>query len=77
MINITNLSEDFPLEVTQEVYDSLKLKKNQGWSHCDTDIEWLVKLHYLRTGFKEKKIAKDVFFKKEKELVLKWWKRWC
>lgn len=76
-INLTRLSETHPTWVTQEEYDHFKMMKTKGWSHCDSGIEWLVKLHYLRTGFKDGKIKKQDFFKREQELVLNWWRRWC
>lgn len=77
MINIANLSDDFPIWITVEEYDELKNQKQKGWSDCKTQKEWMVKLHYLRKGFKEGKITSDSFFKREKELVLRWWYKWC
>ncbi len=77
MINVANLSEDFPLKVASEEYDELANKKKNGWSHCDSQKEWMVKLHYLRKGFKEGKISREKFFERESELVLRWWRRWC
>jgi hypothetical protein len=77
MINVANLSSDFPLWVTPEEYESLSQKKNGGWSNCDTQKEWMVKLHYLRKGFKEKRIDAEVFFQREQQLVLYWWAKWC
>ncbi|MBT3225502.1 MAG: hypothetical protein HN580_00795 [Deltaproteobacteria bacterium] len=77
MINVANLSEDFPVWISDEEYDTLKIKKNGGWSNCETQMEWMVKLHYLRKGFKEQKIIREVFFKKEKELIIRWWSKWC
>ena len=77
MINIANLSEDFPIEVSPEEYGDLKNRKQNGWSNCDTQREWMVKLHYLRKGFKEDKIPADQFFARERDLVLNWWRKWC
>lgn len=77
MINLANLSEDFPIWISEEEYDALKNKKQNGWSNCDSQIEWMAKLHYLRKGFKEQKITRNDFFKKEKELIIRWWFRWC
>lgn len=76
-INVTNLSPKFPILVTETEYNQYKTTNNKGWSHCNTYLEWLVKLHYLRQGFKEGKIEKENFFEREKELVLLWWKKWC
>ena len=77
MINVANLSEEFPIWVPEEEYNRLKGKKNNGWSNCDTQMEWMVKLHYLRKGFKEQRIKRDDFFNREKELILRWWVKWC
>lgn len=77
MINIANLSESHPIEVSEEEYETLKNRKSRGWSHCDTQKEWMVKLHYLRKGFKEGKIPANQFFARERDLVLNWWHRWC
>ncbi len=77
MINLLTLSPEFPLEIDEETYENLKVKKHRGWSRCDDQLEWLVKLHYLRKGFKEGRVPSDEFRKKEAELVLHWWRRWC
>ncbi len=77
MINIANMSADHPISVSEEEYETLKNKKNKGWTHCESQKEWMVKLHYLRKGFKEGKIPREQFFVKEKDLVLNWWRRWC
>lgn len=76
MINLANLSSDHPIWVSEEEYEILKIKKKRGWSHCDSQKEWLVKLHYLRKGYKEGRVNKQTFAAKEKELVLNWWLRW-
>lgn len=77
MINVANLSEDFPIWISEEEYDTLKVKTNGGWSNCETQMEWMVKLHYLRSGFKAQKIPREDFFKREKELIIRWWAKWC
>ncbi|MFH2131292.1 MAG: hypothetical protein ABIK68_13035 [bacterium] len=74
---MANLSQDFPIWISPEEYDTLKNKKHGGWSNCETQMEWMVKLHYLRKGFKEQKITRDDFFQREKELILRWWSKWC
>lgn len=76
MINLANLSTDHPMWISEEEYEQLKNRKRRGWTHCDSQREWMVKLHYLRTGYKEGKMGKDAFSEKEKELVLNWWLRW-
>ena len=75
-INIANLSPDFPIWVSGQEYDALNGGKRQGWSQCQTQKEWMVKLHYLRRGYKEGKIEKAAFFRKERDLVLNWWQKW-
>ncbi len=77
MINVANLSDKFPLLVTEEQYDTLKALKKGGWTQCNSQEEWMVKLHYLRSGYKEKKIEKQSFFKTERELVIKWLTKQC
>lgn len=77
MINLANLSAEYPIWISEEEYEALKAKTAGGWSNCDTQMEWMVKLHYLRRGFKEKKISRDDFFKRERDLVIRWWSRWC
>jgi len=76
MINVANLSADFPIWVDETEYSKLIGQKLKGWSNCDTQTEWMAKLHYLRTGYKSGKISKESFFIKEKELVLNWWIKW-
>ena len=75
-INLVTLSPEFPLWIQPEEYQRLTQKKQGGWSHCDSQLEWLAKLHYLRQGFKEGRLQKDDFYKKEEDLVLAWWRRW-
>lgn len=77
MINIANLSDDDPIWVTPDEYEDLIRRKVQGWSNCDSQKEWMVKLHYLRKGFKEGKISRDDFFERERDLVINWWRKWC
>ena len=77
MINLLTLSPEHPYWVEEEEYNLLQAKKQRGWSHCDDQKEWLVKLHYLRKGFKEGKLNTLEFQKKEAELILHWWRRWC
>ena len=77
MINIANLSEEFPIWVSPEEYEDLKNRKAKGWSNCETQKEWMVKLHYLRKGFKEGKISREIFFNRENDLVVNWWRKWC
>ncbi len=77
MINLTTLSTLHPVQISEDDYDLLVQKKDKGWTYCETSLEWLAKLHYIRKGFKEKKMAREKFTELEKDLVLRWWKRWC
>ena len=76
-INVANLSSDFPIWVSGREYEKLKGEKRQGWSQCRTQKEWMVKLHYLRRGYREGKIGREDFLRREKELVLNWWRKWA
>ena len=77
MINIANLSADHPIWISPDEYEDLKIKRVKGWSNCESQKEWMVKLHYLRKGFKEGKISRDDFFMRERDLVVNWWRKWC
>lgn len=75
MILLTPNAKDYPIEIESAEYDQLVRQKSQGWSVCDSQKEWLVKLHYLRQGRKEGKIEELAFREREKALVLNWWKK--
>jgi hypothetical protein len=77
MINVANLSAKFPLLVSEEQYEKLRLLKKRGWTQCDSQEEWMVKLHYLRKGYKEKKVDREKFFRLEHDLVIKWLLKQC
>lgn len=77
MINIAHSSEFHPILVSEQKYAELLQRTKRGWSNCSEQEEWMVKLHYLRQGYKEGKIKKDDFFTRERILVISWWKRWC
>ena len=73
MINLTPLAEEHPYLVSASDYNRLKNLKGQGsWTKCQSDLEWMVKLHFVRKLFKEKKIDHHKFQKTEKELVVSW-----
>ena len=76
MINLVALSDEHPLWIEEEEYEALIQLKDQGWSHCAEQKEWLAKLHYLRKGFKEGRIDGASFKNREAELVLNWLKKW-
>ncbi len=63
--------------IDERQYEVLKRKKNPTWTDCHSEEEWLVKLHCLRTLFKENKIDKTSFVGKEQRLILKWWTKFC
>ena len=75
MISLTPHASHFPLEVEVEEYERLVRQKQDGWSVCRSQNEWLAKLHYLRQGRKEGKIDEAAFQEREKALVLNWWKK--
>ena len=73
--NLTPLSEVDPLVITEQNYQELVHKKVGAWSDCQSQLEWLAKLHYLRDGFKASKLSKDDFAQREERLVLLWLKK--
>ena len=75
MINLTPFSLENPVKVSQETFNNLVQMKEKGWSHCDSKEECLSKLHYLRTGFSQGKIAKGDFNEREKKIVVSYWNR--
>ena len=75
MINLTPFSLENPVEVSQETFNNLVQMREKGWSHCDSKEECLAKLHYLRTGFPQGKIAKGDFNEREKKIVVSYWNR--
>ncbi|MBQ31375.1 MAG: hypothetical protein CL923_02275 [Deltaproteobacteria bacterium] len=75
MIQLTPHAIDHPIKVTQEEYDQLVCRTENGWSQCESREECLAKLHYLRHGLKQGKINEPTFQEREKLLVLNWWRR--
>ena len=75
MIILTPYSLENTVEVSEEEYHKLVQMKEKGWSHCDSKEECLAKLHYLRSGFSQGKIAKDDFCDREKKLIVGYWNR--
>lgn len=74
-INLRPLSDNGPLEIETEEYDSLVANKEGGWSHCSSETEWLAKLHYLRGGLKTGKLERAAFEERERRLVEAWLRR--
>ena len=77
MINLTRLSVDYPTWIKENEFNSHIKKNKNGWTNCETQNEWLAKLYYLRQGYKDKKISKSDFIIREKDLVIRWWQKWC
>ena len=75
MISLTPYSRENPVKISQEEYEKLVHMNEKGWSHCDSKEECLAKLHYLRTGFSQGKIAKVDFNEREKKIVVSYWNR--
>ena len=76
-INLTGALQSSERYIETAKYDALKRKTSPNWSDCLDEEELLVKLHYLRTLFKEKKLDYANFAKREERLVTKWWLRFC
>ncbi|MDH5560393.1 MAG: hypothetical protein OEY59_06010 [Deltaproteobacteria bacterium] len=77
MINLAHLSDEFPIDISEKDFEKMIAMKTIGWTQCDSEMEWLSKLYYLRKGVKEGKISKEDFHQKEKALVINWWEKWC
>ena len=73
MIILTPYSQENPLEVSSEEYEKLFHSNEKGWSHCDSKEEYLAKLHYLREGFAQGKIAEADFLTREEKIVVAYW----
>lgn len=74
-INLLELSPDAPLTIGQAEYDELKAMLHnrsgkQSWSYCKDQKEWLVKLHYLRSGVQAGRLSEEQFLTRETQLVL-------
>ena len=72
LINLTPHSIENPTLIEEELYLQLVHRKQKGWSHCDSEEEWLAKLHYLRKGFHDGKIALPQFLERESQLLFPW-----
>ena len=76
-INLAAAISDSEEWIEKKKYEFFKKKKSPTWVDCNSEEEWLVKLHYLRTLYKKKIISKEDFTEKEKNLILRWWKKSC
>ncbi|OGG97093.1 MAG: hypothetical protein A2508_09550 [Candidatus Lambdaproteobacteria bacterium RIFOXYD12_FULL_49_8] len=73
MINLTPLTEDHPRLILANKYNKLKNQtRPSGWEECHSEEEWLVKLHFLRRLFLDKRITPEKFQLMERALVLGW-----
>ncbi|MBL0691240.1 MAG: hypothetical protein JJV97_02800 [SAR324 cluster bacterium] len=63
------------VKISEKDYQRLLSIKDDGWSNCKTSLEWFVKLHYLRSGFNDKRINLADFRVREDKLVLSWLKK--
>ena len=75
MIILTPFSRENPVKVSLEDYEKLVHMNEKGWSHCDSKEEYLAKLHYLREGCAQGKIAKSDFHEREEKMVVGYWNR--
>ena len=75
MISLTPYSQENPVNISQEEYEKLVHMNEKGWSHCDSKEECLAKLHYLREGFAQGKIADGDFHEREEKMVVAYWNR--
>jgi hypothetical protein len=64
-----------PLIVEDAEYERLIKRAEGGWSRCADETEWLAKLHYLRTGYRDGKLTEQQFEERELRLVQGWLQR--
>ncbi|MDH5751243.1 MAG: hypothetical protein OEZ59_02340 [Deltaproteobacteria bacterium] len=74
-VNLRPFSTRNPLWIQDSDYTDCIGRKQKGWSNCRDETEWLAKLHYLRQGFSEGKLARDSFEEREMRLVQSWLSR--
>ncbi len=74
-VNVRPESDTSPLWLDDAEYERLVKRSQGGWSRCQDETEWLAKLHYLRSGFKEGKLDAGQFEERETRLVLGWLRR--
>ena len=71
-INLRPLSDAEPLLIEEAEYDRLVRNRAGGWSNCAEEIEWLAKLHYLRSGHNAGRLERAQFEERETRLVEAW-----
>ena len=74
-INLTPFSQENFLEISDEDYERLIHINEKGWSYCNSKLEYMAKLHYLRSGFFQGKIEEEEFCELEKKIVISYWNR--
>ena len=74
-INLTPYSRESILEISREHYEKLVHINEKGWSNCNSKEEYMAKLHYLRIGYSQGKIAIDEFNELEKKIVVCYWNK--
>ncbi|MBI4081227.1 MAG: hypothetical protein HY423_01320 [Candidatus Lambdaproteobacteria bacterium] len=76
-IPLRPFSERVPQPIEEAEYERLVKRAREGWSDCADETEWLAKLHYLRSGFRQGKLERAQFEERETRLVVGWLKRLC
>jgi len=71
-LNVRPHSERGPLLVDEAEYEQLSRRTAHGWSECADEREWLVKLHFLREGYRAGKLNLESFEERELRLVEAW-----
>ena len=63
------------LILEEQEYQQRVQRKENGWSTCADETEWLAKLHYLRSGFLSGKLDRQAMIERETRLVESWLRR--
>jgi hypothetical protein len=71
-IDLRPHSTEHPLPIGEAEYERLVQRSEGGWSRCHDETEWLAKLYYLRTGYREGRLTREAFEERETRLVLGW-----
>ena len=77
IISLAYMNPENSPGIDEKRYRFLVSRKNQGWTNCETEEEWLAKLYYLKEGLEEKKITVEDYNQKEKQLILNWLTKLC
>ena len=68
-INLTPFSQENFLEISVEDYERLIHINEKGWSYCNSKLEYMAKLHYLRSVFFQGKIEEAKQFKDKFDVI--------